>query len=194
LISRTTIRPLSLPILSLLLLFPLAGCGQRADKEEKPEAAAPQGNENAGASGSQGQEGQGNHGGRRRGPKAHLTLAGSMQSEGDFALDCNLGADKTLQITFDPAEGAQGPQVQLRIAGVSAEGEYPATVTIHEQPASGAARDWTGNAKVQLKSHVFGGAHKRSGYNGSLDGTYQGPGGSGTLNGDFRRCMIGAAP
>jgi hypothetical protein len=183
------IRQLSLPVFSLLLLPPFAGCGSRPDKQEKPEATAPQGNqENAGASG--GQEGQASQGGRGRGAKSHLTFAGSLQSEGDFALDCNLGADKTLQITFDPAEGAEGPQVQVRIAGVNAEGEYPATVTIHEQPASGAARDWTGNAKVQLKSHVFGGARKRSGYNGSLSGTFQGPGGSGTLNGNFRRCMV----
>lgn len=186
---RKVIRQLSLPVFSLFLLLPFAGCGSGPDKQEKPEATAPQGNENAGA-GAQGQEGQGNQGNRRRGAKSHLTFTGSLQSEGDFALDCNLGADKTLQMTFDPAEGAAGPQVKVRIAGVSAEGEYQGTVTIHEQPASGAARDWTGNAKLQLKSHVFGGARKRSGYNGSLDGTFQGPGGSGTLNGNFKRCMV----
>jgi hypothetical protein len=186
--SRTAFR-LLLPLLCLSLLFVIAGCRQNPDKAAPADGeTAKSADENAGSEGA-GDQDQNQGGGRRRGPKAHLTLAGALQFEGDFSLDCNLGADKTLQLAFDPTDG-KGPHVELRAAGVGAEGEYPATVTVHEQPEGGAARDWTGTTKVQLKSHVFGGARKRSGFNGNFTGTYQGPGGSGTLNGNFRRCIL----
>lgn len=188
--SRTVFRPL-LSLLCLFLLLALAGCRQNPDKAAPADdMTAKPADENAGGAEGAGDQNQG--GGRRRGPKAHVTLAGALQSEGDYSLDCNLGADKALQLTLNPIDD-KGPKVELRIANVAAAGEYPATVTIHEQPASGAARDWTGTAKANLKSHTFGGARKRPGFNGDFSGDFTGQGGKGTLTGNFRRCMVGEA-
>jgi hypothetical protein len=191
--SHTAFRLLPL-LFCLSLLFALAGCRQNPDKAAPADGdVAKSADENAGSEGGGDQDqGQGQGGGHRRGPKAHVALAGSLQSEGDFSLDCNLGADKTLQLTLNPLD-EKGPKVEVRIANVAAAGEYPATVTIHEQPAAGAARDWTGTAKANLKSHTFGGARKRAGFNGDFSGDFTGQGGKGTVTGNFRRCMVGEA-
>jgi len=187
--SRNVFRLLSL-LFCLSLLFMIAGCRQNPDKAAPADGdtAKPAG-ENAGSEGAGDQDQGGGGGGRKRGPKAHLTLAGALQADGDYSLDCSLGADKTLQMTLNPLD-EKGPKVDVRIANVAAAGEYPATVTVHEQPASGAARDWTGTAKANLKSHEFGGARKRSGFNGDFSGDFTGQGGKGTLTGNFRRCII----
>ena len=187
--SRTVFRSLSL-LLGLLLLVAFAGCRQKATDEggdaQKEGATATEGNQDA-----QSPEAPGgrNQGGRRRPAKAHVTLAGAVTFEGDTAMGCGPFGDKGLEFNFDQT-GTQSPQVQIRIATVNSDGEYPATVVIHEQPASGAAREWTGSAKVQLKSHIFGGARKRTGFNGTFTGSYQGQGGTGTLNGEFKRCIL----
>lgn len=183
--SHTIFRRLSLPILPCLLL--LAGCGQGADKADKEQPAA-----NAGAEtpNSEAGQDQGQGGGRRRGGRAHLALAGSLQSDADATAACSMSADKTLELTLDPAD-AKGPQAQVKIAGFKADGEYPATVVIHEPQAAGTPRDWNGTAKVQVQTHELpGGAHKRTAFNGTFSGDYQGQGGKGTLNGTFRRCVI----
>jgi hypothetical protein len=176
---RTIFRHCSLPALSLLLLLPLAGCGSGADKETK----APQ-DETAQAPAEGADQKQG--GGRRHGgPKAHLTLAGAMTFDGNVATSCDLSADKNLEVTFSQ-EGA--PQVQMRLPSFAADGQYTATVVVKE--TSGAAREWNGTAKVDVKSREMGGGKKRTAYNGTFDGTYQGQGGTGTLNGNFRRCIL----
>jgi hypothetical protein len=176
---RTFFRHFSLPALSLLLLFPLAGCGSGPDKETKASQ-----DENAQAPAEGGDQKQG--GGRRHGgPKAHLTLAGAVAFDGDVATGCDLAADKNLEVNFSQ-EGA--PQVQMRLPAFSADGEYTAAVVVKE--TSGTAREWNGTAKVQVKSREMGGGKKRTAYNGTFDGTYQGQGGTGTLNGNFRRCIL----
>ena len=178
---RTVVRHCSLPALSLLLLLPLAGCGSGADKETKAsqdDTAAQAPAEGAG-------QRQGGGGGRRHGgPKAHLTLAGATTFDGDVAAGCDLAADKNLEVTFSQ-EGA--PQVRMRLPAFAADGQYTAAVVVKE--TSGAAREWNGTAKVDVKSREMGGG-KRTAYNGTFDGTYQGQGGTGTLNGNFRRCFI----
>jgi hypothetical protein len=174
---RTVFRHCSLPALSLLLLLPLAGCGSGADNETK---ASQDENAQAPAGGADQKQG----GGRRHGgPKAHLTLAGAVAFDGDVATGCDLSADKNLEVNFSQ-EGA--PQVQMRLPAFAADGEYTATVVVKE--ASGAAREWNGTAKVDVKSREMG--KKRTAYNGTFDGTYQGQGGTGTLNGNFRRCIL----
>ncbi len=178
--SRTAFRHGSLTALSLLLLLPLAGCGSGADKETK----APQDETAQAPAGGEDQKPGG--GGRRHGgPKAHLTLAGAMTFDGDVATGCDLSADKNLEVTFSQ-EGA--PQVQMRLPSFAADGEYTAAVVVKE--TSGAAREWNGTAKVDVKSREMGGGKKRTAYNGTFDGTYQGQGGTGTLNGNFRRCIL----
>lgn len=180
---RTVFRHCSLTALSLLLLLPLAGCGSGADKETKAsqeETAQAQAQEAAP------DQRQGGGGGRRHGgPKAHLTLAGATTFDGDVAAGCDLAADKNLEVTFTQ-EGA--PQVQMRLPSFAADGQYTAAVVVKE--TSGAAREWNGTAKVDVKSREMGGGKKRTFYNGTFDGTYQGQGGTGTLNGNFRRCFI----
>jgi hypothetical protein len=189
--SRTAFRRFSLPILPCLLLLPLAGCGQGADKEKDQPAA------NAGsaeAPNPEAQQGEGQGGGRKHGGRAHLTLAGALQSDADVTAACSMSADKTLEITFDPTD-PKGSQAQVKIASFKADGEYPATVVIHEQPGAGAAHDWNGTAKVQVQTHDLpGGARKRTAFNGTFSGDYQGQGGKGTLNGQFRRCVIRDMP
>jgi hypothetical protein len=179
---RTVFRPL-LSLLCLFLLFALAGCRQNPDQAapaDNGETAKPA-DENAGGAAGGGDQDQGN--GRKRGPKAHVTFAGALQSEGDYSLDCNLGADKTLQMTLNPLD-EKGPKVELKIANVAAAGDYQAAVTVHGE------QEWTGTAKANLKSHEFGGARKRSGFNGDFSGDITGPGGKGTVTANFRRCIV----
>jgi len=177
---RTVFRHCSLPALSLLLLLPMAGCGSGADKETKASQE-----ETAQAPEAAPDQKQGGGGGRRHGgPKAHLTLAGATTFDGDVAAGCDLAADKNLEVTFSQ-EGA--PQVQMRLPAFTADGQYTAAVVVKE--TSGAAREWNGTAKVDVKSRELGGK-KRTAFNGTFDGTYQGQGGTGTLNGNFRRCFI----
>ena len=179
---RTVFRHCSLPALSLLLLLPLAGCDSGADKETNASQ-----DETAQAPAAAPEQRQGGGGGRRHGgPKAHLTLAGATTFDGDVATGCDLSADKNLEVTFSQ-EGA--PQVQMRLPSFAADGQYTAAVVVKE--TSGAAREWNGTAKVDVKSREMGGG-KRTAYNGTFDGTYQGQGGTGTLNGNFRRCFIKA--
>ena len=178
---RTVFRHCSLPALSLLLLLPLAGCGSGADKETKAAQ-----DETAQAPTEGADQKQGGGGGRRHGgPKAHLTLAGAMTFDGNVATGCDLAADKNLEVTFSQ-EGA--PQVQMRLPAFTADGQYTAAVVVKE--TSGAAREWNGTAKVDVKSREMGGGKKRTAYNGTFEGTYQGQGGTGTLNGNFRRCIL----
>ncbi len=178
--KRTVFRHCSPTALSLLLLLPLAGCGSGADKETKAaqDEAAPAPAEGAGQK-------QGGGGRRHGGPKAHLTLAGATTFDGDVATGCALSADKNLEVTFSQ-EGA--PQVRMRLPAFDADGQYTAAVVVKE--TSGAAREWNGTAKVDVKSREMGGGNKRTAYNGTFDGTYQGQGGTGTLNGNFRRCFL----
>lgn len=181
--SRTVFRPL-LSLLCLSLLFALAGCRQNPDQAAPADNdTAKSADENAGGAAAGGDQDQGQGGGRKRGPKAHLTFAGALQAEGDYTLDCNLGADKTLQMTLNPLD-EKGPRVEVKIANVAAAGDYQAAVTVH------GAQEWTGTGKANLKSHEFGGARKRSGFNGDLSGDITGPGGKGTLTGNFRRCIV----
>jgi hypothetical protein len=179
---RTVFRHCSLPALSLLLLLPLAGCGSGADKETK---AAQDETAQAPAEGAGQKQGGGGGGRRHGGPKAHLTLAGATTFDGDVTAGCDLSADKNLEVNFSQ-EGA--PQVQMRLPSFAADGEYTAAVVVKE--TSGAAREWNGTAKVDVKSREIGGGKKRTAYNGTFDGTYQGQGGTGTLNGNFRRCFV----
>ena len=82
----------------------------------------------------------------------------------------------------------------MRIGSFAADGDYPANVAIHDQPAAGDLRQWTGTAKIQIKSRVIGGMRKRTAFNGTFTGTYQGnSGGTGTLNGQFQRCAVRGA-
>jgi hypothetical protein len=185
--SRTVFRQLSL-LLCLFLLFALAGCKQNPDKAGATDGETAKGGDQN-AERPEAPAGQNQGGGGKRGAKAHMTLAGAVQFDGDVAMACNIYSEKGLEFTFDQTE-TRAPQVQLRIPNIANDGEYQATVIVREHPESGAVREWNGSAKVNLKSHVFGGARKRSGFNGNFTGTYQGQGGTGTLNGNFRRCIL----
>jgi hypothetical protein len=185
--SRTVFRQFSL-LLGLFLLFALAGCRQNPDQAGATDGETAKGGDQN-AERPEAPAGQNQGGGGKRGAKAHMTLAGALQFDGDVAMACNIYSEKGLEFTFDQTE-TRAPQVQLRITSIVSDGEYPATVIVREHPESGAVREWNGAAKVTLNSKVFGGARKRSGFNGNFTGTYQGQGGTGTLNGTFRRCIL----
>jgi predicted small lipoprotein YifL len=179
---RTVFRHLSLGVPSLALLLSLAACGQRADKAEPAASSAESPDQTP-------QQGQG----RRHEATAHLTLAGALTLDADVPVGCAVlpgtGADQGLEFTL--GQTGAGPQVQLRISSFGANGETPAGVAIHDQAGSGPAHDWNGTAKVQLHSRAApGGARKRTVFNGTFDGTYQGQGGTGTLKGSFRHCIV----
>lgn len=171
----TTCRRFSLPALSLLLLLPLASCRQQASTD----TAA-------------GQGGPGTH--RHGAPQGHLTLAGAVTFDADLPMICDTFPDKGLVFTFGQT-GARTPEAELRIGSFAADGEYPANVVIHDQPAAGGdLRQWSGIAKIQIKSHALGGIRKRTEFSGTFSGNYQGnSGGTGTLSGQFQRCVIRGA-
>jgi hypothetical protein len=184
---RTVFR-LFPPLLCLILLFALAGCRQNPENAGATDGETAKGGDQN-AERPEAPAGQNQGGGGKRPAKAHMTLAGALQFDGDVAMACNIYTEKGLEFTFDQTE-TRAPQVQLRIPNIVSDGEYSGTVIVREHPESGAVREWNGSAKVTLKSHVFGGARKRSGFNGNFTGTYQGQGGTGTLNGTFKRCIL----
>ncbi|HEY0514227.1 MAG TPA: hypothetical protein VGH73_20150 [Thermoanaerobaculia bacterium] len=171
--SLIVCRRFSFPVLSLLLLLPLAGCGQGAGRDTTTTAT-----------------GSGHANARPKGPQAHLTLAGALTFDADVPMTCDTFPEKGLVFIFGQA-GTKTPQTEVRIGSFAADGEYPANVAIHDQPGAGDVRSWTGTAQIKLDSHVIGGLRKRTAFNGTFTGTYQGnTGGTGTLNGRFQGCAV----
>jgi len=169
---RTAFRRFSLPALPLLLLLPLAGCRANPDADVGADAG---GRPATSAPGK---------------PQGHLTLAGAITFDGDLPMTCDTFPEKGVVFTFGQA-GMRTPEVEVRIGSFAGDGEYPANVAIHDQPAPGSARSWTGTVKIQVQSHPMGGLRKRTELNGTFSGPYQGnTGGTGTLNGQFQRCVI----
>ena len=165
------------PVL-LLLLLPVVACGGGPDKGEQaqdaetPTPPAP------------GQP----EGGGRRGPKGHITLAGTLQFDGDTPLDCATAAGKGLELVYNRNAG-EASQVELHVPTFSAAGDYPAKVLIRE---GGSGREWDGTAQIEIQSRDMGkkSGGKRTALSGTFNGTYKGDGGEGTLSGNFRRCVL----
>lgn len=189
--ARTVFQRFSLlSAVPVLLLLPLAGCGGRTDESGQAgnrEEAGPRGGEEAERPVAPQDQNQGR--GRRREAKAHMTLTGALQFDADLPMACAVYPDKGLQFTFDQT-GERAPQVQVRITDYVRPGEYPASVMIREHPESGPVREWNGSAKIDIQSRTVGGARKRTAFNGTFNGTYEGAGGKGTLSGQFRRCVL----
>ncbi|HKI00361.1 MAG TPA: hypothetical protein VKK31_00130 [Thermoanaerobaculia bacterium] len=177
-------RPRILSILLLSLILPLAGCGGGADQQ----AGNQQGDANAERPAAPAGQNQGGGGGRR-GPKAHVTLTGPLTFDADVAVGCDVFTDKGLQFTLDQSE-ARAPQVEVRIGDFHGDGEYPGTVVVREHPESGPVREWNGVAKINVESRQVGKAKKRTVFNGTFNGSYDGEGGKGTVAGNFRRCSM----
>ena len=168
-------RRFSLVPVLLLLLLPLAACGggpDQGDQVQDAEAPAP--------------PAPGQPQGGRRGAKGHVTLTGALSFDGDVPIACGVDSDKALEVIFNPNEG-EASQVQVQVASFNGPGNYPATFIIRE---GGTTRQWNGNAQVEVQSRDMGKkGGKRTALSGTLKGSYKGEG-QGTIDGNFRRCVI----
>lgn len=162
------LRRLGVAALPLALLIPLAGCGEPADADAAGVA-----------------------------PTATVTLTGPAKAPKEVALDCGVYSDRGLQLTLADTyhgareEGHDDPQVQIQLRAndyVSA-GEYQVGVVIYEHGGHGPQRKWTGSARANIQNQRrTEGLREFSGLSGSFEGTYEGPGGQGTIRGTFQGC------
>jgi hypothetical protein len=155
--------------LSLALFVPLAACGGDADAGTGDAVKA----------------------------SARLTLTGSLQADGEFAVDCGVYSDRGLQFTFAPpmhgGEHGGELQIQVRINDYIGAGEYPVGIVINEHEGHGHLKRWNGVATASIQSRVSRtrGIREQSEASGSFEGTYEGQGGGhGTIRGTFQGCAL----
>lgn len=153
--------------LSLTLFVPLAGCGGDADAGTGDAVK----------------------------PSAHLTLTGSLQADGEFAVDCGIYSDRGLQVTFAPpmhgGEHGGELQIQVRMNDYSGPGDYPAGIVINKHEGHGHLERWNGVATANIRSRMARtrGIREQSEVSGDFEGTYQDQrGGHGTIRGTFQGC------
>jgi hypothetical protein len=115
-----------------------------------------------------------------------LTLTGPAAFAGAVPVHCVLSDPDGVQINFRTGD-ADTPAVALRIDGYRGAGPYAARVFVTSRSASGGLVTATGEAHLEMKQEAVpaGAAVLLS---GTLDGTYQGEAGKGSIEGRFAAC------
>jgi hypothetical protein len=115
-----------------------------------------------------------------------LTLTGPAAFAGAVPVHCVLSDPDGVQINFRTGD-AETPAVALRIDGYRGAGPYAARVFVTSRSASGGLVTATGEAHLEIKQEAVpaGAAVLLS---GTLDGTYQGEAGKGSIEGRFAAC------
>jgi hypothetical protein len=116
-----------------------------------------------------------------------LTLTGPAAFQGPAPVQCVLSDQSGVQINFRTGD-AETPAVALRIDDYRGAGPYAAQVFVTGRSTAGGLVTSTGEAHVDMRQDIPQTGGPVVLLSGTLDGTYQGEAGKGTVEGRFSAC------